>query len=72
MLLKAAAEHGLNLAASWMIGDKELDLQAGRSAGCRTALVLTGYGRETDPSLADLVAQDLANAVDAILADWNR
>lgn len=72
MLLKAAAEHGLDLAASWMIGDKELDLQAGRSAGCRTALVLTGYGRETDPSLADLVAQDLANAVDAILADWSR
>ena len=71
MLVRAAAEHGLDLAASWMIGDKELDLEAGRRAGCRTALVLTGYGREADPALADLVAPDLGAAVDAILERWN-
>ncbi|HWQ10634.1 MAG TPA: HAD family hydrolase [Holophaga sp.] len=72
MLLKAAAEHGLDLAASWMIGDKELDLEAGRRAGCRTALVLTGYGREADPAMADLVAPDLGGVVEAILAAWPR
>lgn len=68
MLLRAAAEHGLDLARSWMIGDKEVDLLAGRNAGCRTALVLTGYGKEADPGLADLVAKDLPEAVDGILA----
>jgi D-glycero-D-manno-heptose 1,7-bisphosphate phosphatase len=68
MLLQAAREHGLDLARSWMIGDKELDLRAGRNAGCRTALVLTGYGRDMDPALADLVARDLGEAVARMLA----
>jgi D-glycero-D-manno-heptose 1,7-bisphosphate phosphatase len=67
MLLRAAREHGLDLARSWMIGDKSLDLEAGRNAGCRVALVRTGYGREVDGALADLVAEDLGEAVARIL-----
>jgi D-glycero-D-manno-heptose 1,7-bisphosphate phosphatase len=67
MLRRAAEEHGLELARSWMIGDKSLDLEAGRRAGCRTALVLTGYGKEVDPSLADLIAENLPEAIDRIL-----
>jgi acetyl-CoA acetyltransferase len=35
------------------------------------ALVRTGYGREVDGGLADLVAEDLSAAVDAILARWS-
>jgi D-glycero-D-manno-heptose 1,7-bisphosphate phosphatase len=68
MLLRAAEEHGVDLARSWMIGDKELDLGAGRNAGCRVALVRTGYGSQVDPSLADLVAPNLGEAVERILA----
>lgn len=70
MLLKAAEEHGLDLSHSWMVGDKALDLEAGRRAGCRVALVRTGYGHSVDPGGADLVAADLAEAVDRILAAW--
>ncbi len=70
MLLQAAATHGLDLARSWMVGDKQLDLEAGHNAGCRAALVRTGYGRDVDPKLADLVAGDLAEAVDRILAEF--
>ena len=69
MLLRAAKEHGVDLARSWMIGDKALDLGAGRNAGCRVALVRTGYGAQVDPALADLVAEDLAAAVEHILKD---
>jgi len=39
MLLEAAKRHGLDLKASWMIGDDERDVEAGRRAGCRTVLV---------------------------------
>jgi D-glycero-D-manno-heptose 1,7-bisphosphate phosphatase len=46
MLLKAAAQYGIDLAASWMIGDSENDVEAGRRAGCRTVLV-TGPDVET-------------------------
>ncbi len=70
MLLKAAEEHGLDLSRSWMVGDKALDLEAGRRAGCRVALVRTGYGATVDGSGADLVAADLAEAVDRILEAW--
>ena len=44
-LLQAAARaHDLDLAACWMVGDKETDVEAGRRAGCRTVLVGGGTG----------------------------
>ena len=70
MLTRAAQEHGLDLSRSWMVGDKQSDLEAGRNAGCRVALVRTGYGKSVDGSLADLVAEDLPEAVDQILGNW--
>lgn len=70
MLVRAAEELGLDLARSWMVGDKDIDLEAGRRAGCRVALVRTGYGAQVDGSAADLVAPDLGEAVDRILAQW--
>lgn len=42
MLLRAAREHGLTLADSWMIGDILDDIEAGRRAGCRTVLIENG------------------------------
>jgi D-glycero-D-manno-heptose 1,7-bisphosphate phosphatase len=37
MLLDAAREHGIDLTASLIVGDKASDLEAGRAAGCKTA-----------------------------------
>jgi D-glycero-D-manno-heptose 1,7-bisphosphate phosphatase len=73
MLLRAAQEHGLDLARSFMVGDKIIDLQAGRRSGCRTVLVLTGYGRQMRQEFVnlnwqpDLVARNLLGAVKWIL-----
>lgn len=44
MLLRAAREFEIDLAASWMIGDNLTDMQAGRAAGARCILVRTGLG----------------------------
>ena len=41
-LLRAAREHGLDLPASFMVGDRMTDVAAGAAAGCRTVLVQTG------------------------------
>ena len=43
MLLEAATEWNINLPASFMVGDRWRDVEAGRAAGCRTVLVGSGY-----------------------------
>lgn len=63
MLRRAARKHGVNLSASWMIGDIEADVEAGRRVGVRTVLV----GTETSPTLPDFRAEDFARAVHHIL-----
>lgn len=68
LLERAAEDLGLTLRHSVMIGDKGIDVEAGRRAGCLTVLVETGYGREERAGLAaagtlpDHVAADLAAA----------
>ena len=57
LLLKAAEEFNVDLSLSWMIGDGENDIKAGKAAGCRTALIGTeDYEQnETAPTLLDAV-----------------
>jgi D-glycero-D-manno-heptose 1,7-bisphosphate phosphatase len=65
MLLAAARANDIDLAASWMIGDSEIDVEAGRNAGCRTARVLvTG---ETATVNCDVVGSSLLEIVDKLL-----
>jgi D-glycero-D-manno-heptose 1,7-bisphosphate phosphatase len=46
MLLRAAADHNINLTNSWMVGDILNDVEAGNRAGCKTVLV--DNGNETE------------------------
>ncbi|HJZ84359.1 MAG TPA: HAD family hydrolase [Polyangia bacterium] len=39
LLLEAARKHDLDLAGSFLIGDRDSDAEAGRAAGCRTVQV---------------------------------
>jgi D-glycero-D-manno-heptose 1,7-bisphosphate phosphatase len=52
MLIQASRDLGIDLGASWMIGDSAIDLEAGIAAGCRTILVRTGKGKRTEADLA--------------------
>ncbi len=65
MLLEAARVHELDLAESWMIGDSAHDVEAGRSAGCRTVRLIEGD--ESSAGNADVVASSLPDAVHRIL-----
>lgn len=57
MLIKAAKELNIDLGKSWIIGDSENDIQAGKQAGCKTVLIGTdNYGQDmTEGSLFDSV-----------------
>ena len=67
MVLQAAAEHGIELPVSFMVGDKPADIECGRSAGTRTIQVRTGYGASANTA-ADFTVEDAVAAVDVILA----
>jgi len=65
LLLEAARAHGLSLASSWMIGDSDSDVAAGKSAGCKTVRLLDGD--ESSQSAPDIIATNLFDAVLEIL-----
>mgnify|MGYP001792435827 CR=1 FL=1 len=67
MIFAAAQDHDVDLARSFLIGDKKSDMECGHNAGVKTILVRTGYGKETDERSADCVARDLEDAANAIL-----
>jgi len=67
LLLSAARETGLDLAGSFMIGDRWRDVEAGRQAGCRTVFIDWGYD-EPRPRRPDFTASSLTEAVDWILS----
>jgi len=79
LLLRAAAELGLDLSRATLVGDKGSDLEAARAVGARAVLVLTGYGlgeweyrRDALPVTPDHVAEDLLGAVEwAIEGQWS-
>ena len=65
MLLEAARIDHIDLAASWMIGDSEIDVEAGKKAGCKTSRLL-----ENDEILEnnpDVVTPSLLEAIRQIL-----
>jgi len=67
MIEEAVRDHNLRTEGSWLVGDKLIDIQCGKNAGCRTILVQTGYGLKTGETGADFVAADVADAIGIIL-----
>ena len=67
MLLHAARELGIDLAQSWMVGDRWRDVDCGHAAGCKTVFIDRGYSEELKQK-PDFSARHLGEAADIILA----
>jgi D-glycero-D-manno-heptose 1,7-bisphosphate phosphatase len=74
LITRAAMELNIDLARSWMIGDRHSDVELAHNAGTKSAFVLSGYGRgEWEHQRAswshqpDLIATDLLEAVKQIV-----
>lgn len=70
MLLKAAQDLNIDLEQSWMIGDGKNDIQAGKNAGCRTALIGNeDYGQDLNvDSLGSFVNKVVGRNMKKILS----
>lgn len=64
MLLQAAERFNIDLSASWMVGDDDVDVMAGKNAGCHTVLISSNGENKCD---ADRVTGSLLAAVEEIL-----
>ena len=68
-LLQEASElYGIDLSASFMVGDRWRDIEAGRRAGCRTVFLDLGYNEQRPDPPANHSAADLPAAVAWILS----
>lgn len=68
MLLHAALELGIDLAQSWMVGDRWRDVDCGHAAGCKTIFIESSYAEELRQK-PDFSARNLAEAADIILRE---
>lgn len=66
MLRNAARKLGINLAESWMVGDRWRDIDCGHAAGCRTILVDHGYAEDLR-EMPDFRVENLTQAAEIIL-----
>jgi D-glycero-D-manno-heptose 1,7-bisphosphate phosphatase len=66
LLVNAARALNIDLARSWMVGDRWRDIDCGFAAGCRTVFIDRGYA-ESLKDAPDYHAKDLAEAADIIL-----
>jgi D-glycero-D-manno-heptose 1,7-bisphosphate phosphatase len=67
LILEAAAERDIDLAASYLVGDRWRDVKAGQAAGCRTIFI--DYGFTQDEAIEpDAIVKSLPEAISYILA----
>jgi D-glycero-D-manno-heptose 1,7-bisphosphate phosphatase len=71
LLLRAAREFGIDLAKSYMVGDRWRDVAAGQAAGCSSFFIDYGY-RERRPDPPFIPVKSMAEAGDRILAAFPR
>ena len=67
LLLEAAEMYRIDLARSFMVGDRWRDVEAGRRAGCRTVFIDLGYAERRPQPDADYTASNLLDAAHWIL-----
>jgi len=70
LLLQAAAEMGIDLSRSYMVGDMLKDIEAGKKVGVKGILVRTGYGANViRTDMPAFIAEDVLEAVQWIMRD---
>jgi D-glycero-D-manno-heptose 1,7-bisphosphate phosphatase len=73
MLEQSVSDFSLDLARSYLVGDKLSDTAAGRAAGCRCFLVRTRYGgKSSEPVPEDVTIVDDLWPLPCVIRDSQR
>jgi D-glycero-D-manno-heptose 1,7-bisphosphate phosphatase len=72
LIQRASRQYGIDLAESYLIGDRWRDIDAGANAGCKTILIDHGYTEREPKSAPDARVGSLSGAVDWILKQPRR
>ena len=72
MLLEAGRRHNIDMASSFMVGDRWRDIEAGYNAGCKTILIDYGYSERAPDRVPDLRVGSLREAADWIIRSTPR
>lgn len=67
LILQGAREYDVDLAKSWMVGDRWKDISAGQAAGLRTVFVDYHYIENYSGPPAEFIIEDIATLADIIL-----
>ncbi len=69
LVLEAARRFGIDLGASYLVGDRWRDMAAGVAAGCKTVFIDHGYNERGPVAEPDIRVRSLPDAVDRILEE---
>ena len=67
MVVQATRDHPIDLSRSFLVGDKEIDVECAHNAGLRAIRVRTGNQRDMTGTMADWIADDFSGAVEIIV-----
>ena len=67
MVVQATRDHSIDLSRSFLVGDKEIDVECAHNAGLRAIRVRTGNQRDMTGTMADWIADDFSGAVEIIV-----
>ena len=70
LLIQAAEKYGVDFQQSYLIGDRWKDIEAGKTAGCKTIFLDYGYS-EKQPDSPDFRVKSLSEASRIILGEKN-
>lgn len=62
LLQSASKDFNIDCTASYMVGDRQSDVEVGRAVGCKTVFIDLGYTAETKPENADFFSRNLKEA----------
>jgi len=70
LILQAAKKYKINLAQSYMIGDRWKDIVAGKQAGCKTIFIGNEYDKSPVNLKPDYSVNNISEIIKIIIPDW--